>query len=76
MWDQTVIVDQANHKLKGVTIRHFETLGVMTDLMVYSVIIPVVPFQLEHLGYSSVSVLTAWLLFAYVSRFLVRKTSC
>ncbi|KAJ7124834.1 MFS general substrate transporter [Mycena crocata] len=40
-------------------------LGVATDLLVYSIIIPVMPFQLEHLGYHSVSALTGWLLFAY-----------
>lgn len=43
----------------------------MTDLTAYSIIIPVVPFQLEKLGYSSVSTLTAWLLFAYVSALLL-----
>ncbi|KAH8120525.1 MFS general substrate transporter, partial [Phellopilus nigrolimitatus] len=42
-----------------------QSLGVMTDLLIYSVIIPVLPFQLEKLGYSSVSALTAWLLFSY-----------
>ncbi|KAJ7693534.1 MFS general substrate transporter [Mycena rosella] len=40
-------------------------LGVATDLLVYSIIIPVMPFQLERLGYHSVSALTGWLLFAY-----------
>ncbi|KAJ7139595.1 major facilitator superfamily domain-containing protein [Mycena epipterygia] len=40
-------------------------LGVATDLLVYSMIIPVMPFQLERLGYHSVSALTGWLLFAY-----------
>lgn len=47
--------------------RDSEHLGVATDLLVYSIIIPVVPFRLEHLGYSNVSVLMGWLLFAYVS---------
>ncbi|KAF8665112.1 hypothetical protein AX16_000579 [Volvariella volvacea WC 439] len=37
----------------------------MTDLLVYSIIIPVMPFQLERLGYSNVSSLAGWLLFAY-----------
>lgn len=43
--------------------------GVTVDLLVYSIVIPVLPFQLEHLGYSSngVSALVGWLLFAYVS---------
>ncbi|KAJ6519322.1 major facilitator superfamily domain-containing protein [Mycena sanguinolenta] len=40
-------------------------LGVATDLLVYSIIVPVMPFQLERLGYHSVSALTGWLLFAY-----------
>ncbi|KAJ7151523.1 MFS general substrate transporter [Mycena filopes] len=40
-------------------------LGVATDLLVYSIIIPVMPFQLERLGFHSVSALTGWLLFAY-----------
>ncbi|KAJ7022040.1 MFS general substrate transporter [Mycena alexandri] len=40
-------------------------LGVATDLLVYSIIIPVMPFQLERLGYHSVSALTGWLLFAF-----------
>ncbi|KAJ7456492.1 MFS general substrate transporter [Mycena latifolia] len=40
-------------------------LGVATDLVVYSIIIPVMPFQLERLGYHSVSGLTGWLLFCY-----------
>ncbi|KAJ7480161.1 MFS general substrate transporter [Mycena galericulata] len=40
-------------------------LGVATDVLVYSIIIPVMPFQLERLGYHSVSALTGWLLFAY-----------
>ncbi|PAV22263.1 MFS general substrate transporter [Pyrrhoderma noxium] len=39
--------------------------GIMTDLLVYSVVIPVIPFQLEALGYSSPSALTAYLLLAY-----------
>ncbi|OCH84423.1 MFS general substrate transporter [Obba rivulosa] len=40
-------------------------LGVTTDLLVYSLIVPVIPFQLEHLGYQGVSGLVGWLLFAY-----------
>ncbi|KAG6371621.1 MFS general substrate transporter [Boletus reticuloceps] len=42
-------------------------VGITTDLLVYSIIIPVIPFQLEHLGFHSVSARTGWLLFAYVS---------
>ncbi|KAJ3506089.1 hypothetical protein NLJ89_g7065 [Agrocybe chaxingu] len=40
-------------------------LGIAVDLLVYSIIIPVMPFQLVLLGYSNVSSLTGWLLFAY-----------
>ncbi|KAF6766462.1 major facilitator superfamily domain-containing protein [Ephemerocybe angulata] len=39
--------------------------GIAIDLLVYSIIIPVIPFQLEHLGYENVSALAGWLLFAY-----------
>ncbi|KAH7914452.1 major facilitator superfamily domain-containing protein [Hygrophoropsis aurantiaca] len=40
--------------------------GITTDLLVYSIIIPVIPFQLEHLGRrGDVSSLTGWLLCAY-----------
>ncbi|KAH8086605.1 MFS general substrate transporter [Cristinia sonorae] len=41
------------------------TLGVTTDLLVYSMLIPVFPFQLQKLGYTRVSGLVGWLLFAY-----------
>jgi hypothetical protein len=40
--------------------------GIATDMLVYSTVIPVFPFQLERLGYSHVSSLVGWLLFAYV----------
>lgn len=40
--------------------------GIATDLVVYSIIIPVMPFRLEYLGYTSVSPLVGWLLFSYV----------
>lgn len=41
------------------------SFGIATDLLVYSSIIPVIPFQLQHLHYNGVSALTGWLLFAY-----------
>ncbi|KAK0189482.1 MFS general substrate transporter [Armillaria mellea] len=50
-------------------------LGVVTDLLVYSMVIPVVPFQLEELGYKRPASLTGWLLFAYV-RFPNLSPSC
>ncbi|KAL5495566.1 hypothetical protein ACEPAI_1029 [Sanghuangporus weigelae] len=51
-------------------------LGLLTDLMVYSVIIPVVPFQLEKLGYGSPSALTGWLLFAYSIALVIVSPIC
>ena len=41
--------------------------GITVDMLVYSIVIPVLPFQLEHLGYNDVSALVGWLLFSYVS---------
>ncbi|RDB29583.1 putative MFS-type transporter C18.02 [Hypsizygus marmoreus] len=46
-------------------------LGVATDLLVYSIIIPVMPFQLQKLGYTGVSALSGWLLFAYSAGLVV-----
>ena len=40
--------------------------GVTTDLIIYSIVIPVFPFQLEKDGHSGVSALVGYLLFAYV----------
>ncbi|KAA1468388.1 MFS general substrate transporter [Dentipellis sp. KUC8613] len=40
-------------------------LGITTDLIVYSIVIPVFPFELEKKGYSNVSALVGYLLFAY-----------
>ncbi|KAH6917121.1 major facilitator superfamily domain-containing protein [Coprinopsis sp. MPI-PUGE-AT-0042] len=45
--------------------------GIAIDLLVYSIIIPVIPFQLEALGYSNVSSRTGWLLFAYSGGLLI-----
>jgi hypothetical protein len=42
--------------------------GIGTDLLVYSMITPVAPFQLQKLGYNGISNLVGWLLFAFVSR--------
>ena len=47
--------------------------GVMTDLLVYTIVIPVLPFQLERLGYNNVSGLVGWLLFGYVCRSCYRS---
>ncbi|KII94400.1 hypothetical protein PLICRDRAFT_154030 [Plicaturopsis crispa FD-325 SS-3] len=40
-------------------------LGVACDLLVYSIAIPVLPFRLEALGYTKVSSLSGWLVFAF-----------
>ncbi|KAJ8468454.1 hypothetical protein ONZ45_g17237 [Pleurotus djamor] len=40
-------------------------LGIATDLLVYSIVIPVLPFHLTELGYDGVSALVGWLLFGY-----------
>ncbi|KAF8528042.1 MFS general substrate transporter [Hysterangium stoloniferum] len=39
--------------------------GITTDIFSYAIIIPVIPFRLEYLGYTNSSELTGWLLFAY-----------
>ncbi|KAI0762569.1 MFS general substrate transporter [Fomes fomentarius] len=47
-------------------------IGVTTDILVYSMIVPIVPFRLEELGYhSEVSGLVGWLLFAYSAALVV-----
>ncbi|EKM60730.1 uncharacterized protein PHACADRAFT_133462 [Phanerochaete carnosa HHB-10118-sp] len=43
----------------------YVTFGVMTDVLVYSIVIPVLPFQLERLGYQGVSGRVGWLLFGF-----------
>jgi MFS family permease len=40
--------------------------GLFTDLLVYSLIIPVIPFRLESLGYSGIGAKVSWLMAAYV----------
>ncbi|TFK26563.1 MFS general substrate transporter [Coprinopsis marcescibilis] len=45
--------------------------GIAIDLLVYSIIIPVIPFQLELIGYSDVSALSGWLLFAFSGGLLI-----
>ncbi|RDX43975.1 MFS general substrate transporter [Lentinus brumalis] len=46
-------------------------LGVTTDILVYSMIVPIVPFRLQNLGYEGVSGLVGWLLFAYSAALVV-----
>jgi hypothetical protein len=40
--------------------------GITTDFLIYSIIIPVMPFHLQALGYTDISALVGYLLFAYV----------
>lgn len=45
--------------------------GIATDLIIYSIVIPVLPFQLELKGYTGVSTLVGYLLFAYSGGLLI-----
>jgi hypothetical protein len=40
--------------------------GILTDLLVYSLIIPVIPYQLAALGYDGIGAKISWLLVAFV----------
>lgn len=40
--------------------------GILTDLLVYTLIIPVIPYQLEALGYDGIGAKISWLLVAFV----------
>ncbi|CAD6570457.1 MAG: hypothetical protein TREMPRED_005852 [Tremellales sp. Tagirdzhanova-0007] len=40
-------------------------MGVATDCLSYSIVVPVLPYRLEQLKYTNISALTSWLLFAY-----------
>ncbi|ODO00821.1 hypothetical protein L198_03148 [Cryptococcus wingfieldii CBS 7118] len=40
-------------------------LGTSTDILTYTIVVPVLPYRLQEMGYTNVSGLTAWLLFAY-----------
>lgn len=51
------------------TVSDYLIIGVLTDIIIYSIITPVLPFRLEGLGYTGVSALVGWLLFSYVSLF-------
>lgn len=65
-WFVTFVVWLGKKKFFAVDYNLIPHLGVLTDLIVYSIIVPVIPFELEHLGYSDVSTLTGWLMFSYV----------
>ncbi|KAI0761685.1 MFS general substrate transporter [Trametes elegans] len=40
-------------------------IAITTDLLIYSMIVPIIPFRLQEMGYDGVSGLVGWLLFAY-----------
>lgn len=40
--------------------------GLFTDLIVYTLIIPVIPYRLETLGYTGIGAKVSWLLVAFV----------
>ncbi|RXK41833.1 hypothetical protein M231_00832 [Tremella mesenterica] len=40
-------------------------VGITTDLLAYTIVVPIVPYRLQELHYNNVSTLTSWLLFAY-----------
>ena len=42
----------------------------MSDTLAYSIILPIIPFQLERMGYRDVPSRVGWLLFAYVCCFI------
>jgi DHA1 family solute carrier family 18 vesicular amine transporter 1/2 len=42
------------------------SIGLMSDTIVYSLVIPVMPFKLKQMGYEKISSDVGWLLFAYV----------
>ncbi|WVQ77402.1 hypothetical protein IAR50_007087 [Cryptococcus sp. DSM 104548] len=47
------------------------TFGLTVDMIACSIIVPVLPYRLEELGYSDVSTLTSWLLLAFSAGMLV-----
>ncbi|WWC92718.1 uncharacterized protein L201_007677 [Kwoniella dendrophila CBS 6074] len=47
------------------------TLGVTTDILTYTIVVPVLPYRLQVLNYHNISALTSWLLFAYSIGILV-----
>jgi len=44
-------------------------LGILTDLVIYTLIIPVVPYQLRDLGYDGIGAKMSWLYVAFVRPF-------
>ncbi|KAL7285847.1 hypothetical protein ACG7TL_000956 [Trametes sanguinea] len=46
-------------------------IAITTDLLIYSIIVPIIPFRLQSLGYEGVSGLAGWLLFAYSAALVI-----
>lgn len=70
----TVLVPSmlSSQQMMGCPCKYFLTnsldpLGITTDLLVYAIVIPVLPFYLESLNYTGVSRLVGYLQFAFVS---------
>ncbi|WWD20223.1 hypothetical protein CI109_104699 [Kwoniella shandongensis] len=47
------------------------TLGATTDILTYTIVVPVLPYRLQAMNYTNISSLTSWLLFAYSAGILV-----
>ncbi|GMK53847.1 hypothetical protein CspeluHIS016_0104330 [Cutaneotrichosporon spelunceum] len=41
------------------------TVGIMSDILAYTIVAPILPFRLADMGMSNIAALTSWLLFAY-----------
>ncbi|KAI0825235.1 MFS general substrate transporter [Trametes gibbosa] len=46
-------------------------IAITTDLLIYSIIVPIIPFRLQSMGYDGVSGLVGWLLFAYSAALVI-----
>ncbi|KAI0358937.1 MFS general substrate transporter [Trametes cingulata] len=46
-------------------------IAITTDLLIYSMIVPIIPFRLQSLGYEGISGLVGWLLFAYSAALVI-----
>ncbi|KAI8983350.1 MFS general substrate transporter [Trametes punicea] len=46
-------------------------IAITTDILIYSLIVPIIPFRLQGLGYEGVSSLVGWLLFAYSASLVI-----
>ncbi|BEJ14958.1 hypothetical protein CspHIS471_0407250 [Cutaneotrichosporon sp. HIS471] len=41
------------------------TIGVMSDILAYTIVAPILPYRLAEMGLTNIASLTSWLLFAY-----------